>query len=313
MKLKKIKYIIAILLIFLPLSTQAFSIKHYSNMPVEGDFVLGPGKAELFLEPGEAQARELKITNRTGKTLNIKIEIEDFAGSENIPTQLLGDEKGPYSLKDFIYPEKDEFILAHGEKATLHIYIKIPEDAEPGGLYGAAIVRAEPINKNNSDSKGQIAIISRAATLFFVKVNGEIYEEGFLKSFSSNKKIYQKSPVEFSIIFENLGNVHLAPYAEIKIQNILDKTIDKIDISPWFVMPGFSRNRLIKWEKGATFGRYTAILNFNNGYNDTIEKITTNFWIIPIKAMATIFSIILALSIIIKWFFSKFKFELKRK
>jgi len=297
------------------LAANAFEITTYSNMPVEGDFVLGPGKVELFLAPGESASRDLKITNRTGEHINVIIELEDFVGDPDYSTKLLGEEKGPYSLRDYVKPEKDSFSLAHGEKAVLPVSITIPEDAEPGGLYGAVIVRVEPESASQADEQekvqGQISIISRLATLFFVRVRGETQEEGFLKTFATDKKFYQQGPVDFSIIYENKGNVHLDPYADIEIKNIMGKKIDEVEVLPWFVMPGFSRNRIISWNKNFAFGRYTAHVSLNRGYDNIVDEAEVSFWVIPMKVLVIGILIILFISFVIWWFGSRF--ELKRR
>ena len=304
-----------LLTIILPSTVYAFDISTFTNMPVEGDFVLGPGKIELYLSPGESVVRNLKITNRSGRNLNVKMEIEDFTGDNNISTKLLGEEKGVFSLKDFIKPERESFSLAHGERATMPITISIPETAEPGGLYGATIVRAVPEKSKSEEEEeqinGQIAIVPRLATLFFIRVRGDVNESGYLKSFSSNKKIYNNGPIDFSIIYQNDGSVHLDPYADIEIKNILGKTVDKLDVYPWFVMPGFSRDRIISWDKSFGLGRYTANISLNRGYGEISDEAKVSFWIIPIKAIAIGFSIIIFFALFIFWFSNKF--ELKKK
>jgi len=319
MKLFRLKKIIqgGIILLFfvMPFIAQAIEIQNYDNMPVEGDFVLGPGKIELFLDPGESITRDLKITNRTGRMLTINIDIEDFTGDPNYSTQLLGDEQGPYSLRDYIKPEISEFNLSHGERASLPVTISIPEDASPGGLYGATIARVSPASEQEEKiadgATGNVGIVSRLATLFFVRVKGDINESGYLKSFTTDKKFYKQGPVNFSIVYENTGSVHLNPYATIEIKNITGKKIDTVDVAPYFVMPGFIRNRSVDWHKKLAFGRYTAIASVNRGYNNLVDEAKITFWIIPLKVIIISLSVILLLAVLIWWFSSKF--EVKRK
>jgi len=296
-------------------TVSAFEITKYENMPVEGDLVLGPGKSELFLSPGEVGVKELKITNRTGNPLQISVDIEDFTGDNLNSTKLLGNDRGPYSLRDYIKPEKSNFILAHGEKANLIVDINIPKDAEPGGLYGAAIIRADKVIQNNPDgkvegTKGQVSLSTRLASLFFVRIKGDAKEEGQLKSFLTDKKFYQNGNVNFSILYENTGRVHLNPYATIEITNLLGKKIDSLDVAPWFVMPGFSRDRTVQWNKTLALGRYTATLKLNKGYGDNITEAKTTFYIIPLKIVLIGLGSIIILAILIVWFSSKF--ELKK-
>lgn len=298
-----------------PIAASALEITALSNVPVEGDFVLGPGKVELFLEPGETVTRELNVTNRSGKPLKVSLDIEDFTGDSVNSTLLLGDEKGPYSLKDFLAPEEKSFTLAHGEKANLPVTISLPADTEPGGRYGAVIVRVEPEALNgeeiSNEAQGQVALVSRLATLFFIRVKGETKEDGALKTFTTDKKFYQKGPVNFSVVYENKGSVHLNPYANIEIKNAFGKKIDNLEVRPYFVMPGFTREKQASWQRGLALGRYTATISLNRGYANLTDEVQVSFWIIPLKFILIAAGVIFFIALIAWLFLSKF--ELKRK
>lgn len=295
----------------------AYQIEDLTAIPIENDFVLGPGKIELLVNSGDEYIRELLITNRLGRTMNFKIEIEDFKGSRNPQevTILLGQERGPYSLKDYLKPEITEFVLAHGQRMILPIKISIPIDAEPGGLYGTVLVSAysslTPEEIEKEKTKGQISIISRLGTLFFIKVKGEVVENGFLKDFKTDKKFYGKGPISFELFFENNGNVHLTPYGIIEIYNLLGKKIEEIKLDPWFVLPDSLRMREMKWNKNFLFGRYTALASVNRGYQDIIDQKSIEFWVIPWKILLVG---LIGLFLII-WFFVWIvkHFEIKRK
>jgi len=282
----------------------AYQIEDLTDVPVANDFVLGVGKIELWLDPGEKYTRELYITNRIGETMDFKVEIEDFKGSRD-PKEaviLLGEEKGPYSLKDYLTPEITEFTLSHGQRMILPVEISIPPDAEPGGLYGSILVSAHPIltpaEVEELKAKGQIKLVSRLSSLFFIRVKGEAKEDGLLKDFKIEKKYYEKGPIPFQILFENNGNVHLAPYGVIEIYNILGKKVDEIELDTWFALPDSLRLREVKWERGLLFGKYTALTSINRGYQDIIDQKAVEFWVIPWKI---ILAGILAIGLIV-WF-----------
>jgi hypothetical protein len=295
----------------------AYQIQDLVEVPVKGDFVLGPGKTELWLGPGEKAIKELLITNRLGRTMTFKIELEDFTGSYNPerPVVLLGREKGPYSLKEYLKPEITEFTLSHGQRMILPVEISIPADAEPGGLYGAVLVSTTlPELKTEVEkekAKGQIGIITRLGTLFFIRIKGEVLESGSLKSFKVLKKYYETGPVNFELLFENTGNVHLMPYGVIEIKNLFGKKVDKVQIDPYFAMPDSLRAREVKWDRKLAFGKYTALLSLNRGYKDLIDQASASFWVMPWKiilgGMVSFFLII--------WFFwwVATHFEIKRK
>lgn len=300
-------------------SVFAFEIESLPNVLVTKDFTLGPGKIEVFLNPGEEEIRNLQITNRLGKTMNFNVEIEDFEGSLTGETAviLLGGKRGPYSLRDYLHPEVLKFQLAHGERMNLPIKISIPKDMEPGGLYGSVLIVSSPLEPDleteQGKTKGQVKLVARIGSLFFVRIKGDVQEQGELEKFDTlnSKRFYQKGPIDFSIFYRNQGNVHLNPYGTIEIKNILNKKIGEIITNPYFAMPKSLRYREVKWERGLALGRYTAVLSLNRGYQDIIDTAKVSFWIIPWKILLIVAVIFFLLILFIWWFVGHF--EIKKK
>ncbi len=302
----------------LPLKAKAYTIEDLGLIgDPPGDFVLGPGKTELLMEPGEKTARELYISNRLGERMKFKVEIEDFAGSMNPETTvvLLGDQRGPYSLKDYIKPELEEFVLEHGERIKMEVEISVPEDAEPGGRYGSLLVKSVPPGPDLKEEKDKavpgVKIISRLGTLFFVRVKGEVEEKGFLKDFKTSKEFYEKGPVPFELLFENQGSVHLTPYGKIEIKNFLDKKIDEIQLDAWFAMPGSLRSRKVEWQRELLFGRYIATVEVSRGYGEDVDKKSVAFWVIPWKLILAGIAALILIILFLRWIFGHF--EIRRK
>jgi len=295
----------------------AYQVEDLNISPGDNDFVLGPGKVELWVEPGEKIIKEFTITNRLGKTMDFKIGIEDMKGSRD-PEEtvvLLGEEKGPYSLKDYIKPELTEFTLNHGQRMILPVEISIPPDAEPGGLYGSMLVSTSPPQVEGGieggKAKGQISLISRLGTLFFIRVKGEAREEGSLKDFTVEKSLYEKGSIPLNILYENNGDVHLNPYGVIEIRNILGRKIDEIEVDPYFTMPDSVRLREVKWDRELLFGKYTASLSLNRGYQDKIDQKSISFWVVPWKIILSGLSGIIVMVSLLVWIVSRF--EIRRK
>jgi hypothetical protein len=294
---------------------KAYVIEDLVNVENMNDFMLSPAKVEIFLNPGDKTTKQLQITNRLGRDLEISLEVEDFTGSK-VPNEalvLLGDKKGPYSLKDYITTEINDFVLSHGQRMILPVEISVPQDAETGGLYGSLLVSGKLAKEDDQQDASGTEIVTRLGTLFFVKVGGNELESGDLKKFGTmlGDKFFQKGPISFEVLFENSGNVHLLPYGVIEITNMFGKTSSQIVIDPWFVMPDSLRAREIIWDDGSLFGRYTAHLQLNRGYGNVIDEAKVNFWVIPWKMF------ILAIIILILLVFGAYqlfrKFEIKRK
>lgn len=321
--MKKIKYLFfttffALTMFLFPQNIAKAYIIEQLNFQNEGDIVVGPGKTEVWLSPGDSFSKEILISNRSGMDKIFKIDVEDFQASQNADQtlQFLGNESSPYSLKNYVKPETSEIILHHGERLRLPVAISIPKDAEPGGLYGAVMVSAFNVEKESAQIEGGQAgttmkVVTRVASLFFVRIKGEVVEGGILQNLTTGKQFYEQGPVVFKITSQNTGNVHLSPYGIVEVKNMLGAKIDQVEIDPWFVMPKSSRTREIKWNTNFLLGRYTATLSMNRGYDDIIDTKTVNFWVIPWKMV----SIILIGLILIIWFFVwvASHFELKKK
>lgn len=289
------------------------------EMAAQNDFVVEPGKTEIFVNPGESVTKNITITNRIGKTVKFKLTTEDMIGTNDSqsPIKLLGDEKGPYSLKNFIQPEISEFELGLGERITIPVKVSIPIDAEPRGYYGALIVSNEPEVLGESqakDTEGKARLVSRIGSLFLLRINGEGKESGSLESFKiigPSKAFYENRPKGFEISFKNTGNVHLVPHGKIIIRNILGKDVGEVPVDAYFSLPDSIRYREVLWGDGTGFGRYTANLSLYPGFGNDNQIASISFWIIPWKILvATFVGLIILISFI---YYIVTRFELKKK
>ncbi len=285
---------------------------------VIGDFVVGPGKVDLTIEPGETVVTEMIVTNRTGTPHRFNVTVEDAQGSQDSRTAivLLGDDRGPYSMKDYVSVPHPSFILEHNERARIPVTISLPTNAEPGGLYGSVLIDTVAIDGKPGDTAGtapQSAIIARIGTLFFITIPGGIEKDGEMKDFSAVPKqiFYQESPINFGVLYENRGSIHLAPYGELRIQNIFNEEVGYVQLDPWFVLPQSLRLREISWERDFMFGRYTATAYINRSYEDIIDEKSFVFWVLPWKPLALTFAVLFAVFFIFRTFFRNFEFKRK--
>jgi hypothetical protein len=261
--------------------------KKSTNVELTGDYVLSPAKIEVELEAGETATRTILIRNRDQETVDFELDIEDFKGSTSSEKSvvLLGEDVGPYSLKDYVDPEVGEFSLEPGEEIILPVQIAIPEDAEPGGLYGSVLVK----NKPDPQASGA-QTISRIGSLLFVRVEGEVTEAGSLQKLSlarENRPFYTSGPFSFNLVYENTGSVHARPYGGITVYNTLGNPVQEFEIEPYFALPNSQRYRTVKWEQEVLFGRYKAVLELNRGFGENIvDTKTITFWVLPWKWIA---------------------------
>jgi hypothetical protein len=286
---------------------------------VVGDFVVGPGKFEAIIQPGKSNTMEMILTNRTGYDRRFNLEIEDATGSSDGSDSviLLGDDRGPYSIKDYIILPAKSFDLKQGERARVPVTIAIPADAEPAGFYGSVLVTTTSLKPEEEENQTGAAvrspIVQRIGVLFFVTVPGDSIHEGSLKEFSTipKKKWFEKGPINFSITYENTGVAHLNPYGELRVINMFGEEVGYRELQPWFVLPKAVRLMDVSWNRDMLYGKYTATLYLNRGYDDIIDESSVVFWVIPWKFLLLILGGLFMTLFLIRSFFRKFEFKRK--
>ena len=285
---------------------------------VFSDFVIGPGRFEVELAPGESQTVELLVSNRMGDGRVFSFNTEDMTGSDtgDRTVVLLGDQEGPYTLRDYISVPHERFYLEHGERARVPVTISLPPDAEPGGRYGTLLtsIVSNPAEVDaGSGARPGSAIISRLGTLFFVTTPGDIDRDAELLNFATinNQKFFGSAPISFLVEMENYGTVHTTPYGIVRITNILGEQVGSVELQPWFVMPQSVRTREISWEPDFLIGRYTATIELNRGYDDIVDEISFTFWVIPWKLVTIVFVGLFVFFLLLRAFMSRFEFKRK--
>ncbi len=300
-----------------------YSIEELSIAPgaaSPSDFVVGPGKTELTIKPGESRVAEIIVTNRTGSLREFIFEIEDTSGSNNIdtPIVLLGNERGPYTLKDYISLPKMRIELENNKRARIPVTITIPADAEPGGRYGSVLVTT--VSKDTELNAGGGAapssvIVSRLATLFFITIPGDTAIDAKLQGISTvpEKLFFTESPINFQILFENKGDLHLTPYGELRVHNFIGEEVGFVELDPWFAMPKSLRTREVEWNRELLIGRYTATAQINRGYDDIVDEASVSFWVLPWRVIVVTFVTLFVLFLSIRFIARNVEFKMKKK
>lgn len=280
---------------------------------VFSDFVVGPGKIELTLNPGESKTIDVTLANRMGDDRIFDLVVEDMKGSDN-PEQtvvLLGDDRGPYSLRDYFSVPEWSFMLPHAQKAHIPVTVTMPADVEPGGYYGSVLFTTTS-KPNENKAQGAAAIVSRIGVLFFVTVPGAGNYDGELESFSAKSKYFTEGPIPFQMLFRNRGNMNLNPSGEIVVRNMIGTQIDTIEVEPWFALPGSLRLREVEWNRAALMGRYTAEATIKRDYEDRVDRMAFTFWVIPVVPVTVAVLGLFVLFFIIRFFATNFEFKRKQ-
>jgi len=280
-----------------------------------------PPLFQLTIAPGEFWSSEIKLINTNPYDLELYATVMNFEakgeGGKGSFSPLVNEDvndpkKSTYSLGSWIEISKKPIFIRSGETVRIPFSVKIPKNAEPGGHYAAILVGTSPQEENGNGPL--VKVSSFVSSLLFVRIEGDIVENGRIREFSTKKSFYQNSESDFVLRFENLGNVHLKPQGDIVIYNMWGKERGKIDINQKSnfgnVLPNQTRKFEFSWrgeDNIFEIGRYSAISTLAYG-EDGRKNISakTYFWVVPIVPVFTVLGILGFLLLIIVWFIKRY-------
>jgi len=254
-----------------------------------------PPLFQLNIGPGEFWASSVKVVNTNPYDLILYASVMNFAvrgeggGGKFIPVIKDDPEIALSSLAQWVEVSGEPIFVPKEQSVDIPFSVRIPEDAPPGGHYAAILVGTRPGVKTEGESVVQVS--SFVSSLFFVRVAGDVREEGQIREFLTEKEFYQKPDVMLILRFENTGNVHLQPQGDITIYNMWGKERGKILINQKTnfgnVLPESIRKFVFTW-KGENnpfeVGRYKAVatLSFGQEIRQNVFR-TTYFWVVPLQ------------------------------
>jgi hypothetical protein len=270
---------------------------------------ISPVKVEEIVEPGQIFEGKLKVTNESNIDKKFFVYLKDFkAGDENGSPVIIapGSEEG-YYLASWIDITSVGIDFKAGEEKLIPYSVKIPDDAGPGGYFGGVYFGTEPpkLSLDGGDQGAGMSVAQQAGCLLLLRVKGEVYEEAFIREFTTDKKYYSAPfDVNFSVRVENKGNVHIKPYGAIRITDMFgrEKKSVMINSERGNVLPKSIRRFTGDWGGKYGFGKYTVELGLTYGQSEKsggqgMQSMVAyqSFWIIPWKIIGPFLIAILVL------------------
>lgn len=299
-KLKDLLNLLSLISLFFPFVANALTIS--------------PPLKEFLVDPGTTVNGQVLIKNDEKQNLQITLTTQNFeAGGEKGEPRfidLAGD------LASWISFGQKEFVLAPRRAKEIRYGISIPVDAPPGGHFSGILINAKSAEDAISESGAQVE--NQLASLILLKVSGNVVEEGKLKEFfvirqpptGGVDRNDNRERAEFSIRFENLGNVFLKPYGTIRIKNWFGKQIAELGVNDLGsnVLPKSGRRFDVTWEDNDArsgvrkifFGKYTADLEVFYGAENKKEIASLQFWLMNREGVIAASAIVL-ITVLVVW------------
>jgi len=296
----KIKLVVLVLLLF-----ASFGFVEASGIRIT------PHRIEKNVDPGDVVEAYVSVTNTYTSPQEFYSYLGDFGPRGEAGDIILypAGTRDEISIASWVDISPGPFHMQPGERKDIRVNFRVPDDIGPGGYYGAIIFGPEPPKADPVEGGAVVTMAHQAGVLALLNVTGGATEDARVREFSVDKNFYSTPfDVNFRVRIENLGNIHIKPAGNIRIDNMLGERVDsvKVNYQGGNILPGGTRRFNSVWRGDLGFGRYTAnlVLTFGTppaegGLGMRTITATSTFWIFPWDIIIpSLFGLVLFISLL---------------
>jgi hypothetical protein len=256
---------------------------------------IAPARFEVTTDPGTDVGGTVTLLNDQDAPITFYTSYENFvAGDDNSGTpKFIGGDTGLATWME----SPAEISLAPGEVQKVDFTIHVPQDATPGGYFGAIFWNTVP------PSGGQVSIGAKVGMLVLLSVSGDITEGGGITAFdrAGHGFFYTALPINFSYTFRNDGSDRVQPSGTLSIRDTVFLRAKQLDANSakGNVLPASERSFALNWSKHSqsapqgffkavgyewrnfALGLYTAKLSLTYGPSALQTHQTLRFFVLP--------------------------------
>jgi len=279
----------------------------------QGSVVLSvsPTLFDMTAGPTQEWSSTIRVINANEFPLQIYTDIVNFEptgeSGQGSLVPVMTDQVDGATLAQWITIDQEAVLIPAEQTVSIPFTITVPEEAPPGGHFAAILIGTRSFG--DSPGAAQVETSQVVTSLVFLRVAGDIVEAGQIRDFTTSRLITESPEMDFSIRFENTGNVHLQPQGNITITNMWGKERGVLPINQnsqfGNVLPESIRQYTFSWAGDWSFadiGKYSAELTL--GYGDQRTQFANSaatFWVIPWRALLLVLVIVGGLIWCIIW------------
>lgn len=282
------------------------------------DVTVSPSFFEFREQPGGVIKEKIRLRNNTSAPVAVRLGI----------TKLSTDESGQLNLSDvaaddetvrWITYDSPRLVAQPREWTDIPFTLTIPPEAAFGYYWALTVNQDTP---QSITEEPAATIRGAAAVPILLRVDREgASVEGSITSFKSNQGFYEYLPTDFSLTFQNNGNVHIKPRGNVFITDWRGKEVGRLEVNEdrGNILPNAPRTFTTTWndsfivvadkmEDGKPvldkdgkvqkkleyrfdkildlrMGKYTAkaIMVVSGDQRDIPYEVITSFWVFPWK------------------------------
>jgi hypothetical protein len=261
-----------------------------------------PPLFQLSAVPGDIWQSSIKVVNGNSYPLTIYTEVVNFTATGETGqgkfTPIFTDNNEKSTLANWINISNAPRTIPPEHTEEISFFVEVPKNAPPGGHYAAILVSTE--QPKEGSEKLAVTTSQTVTSLFFVRIEGDVHEEATIREFRATDSLVPTTNAEFSLRFENKGNVHLQPRGNIIITNMwgTERGVIPVNYQTQYgnVLPSSIRDFKFSWNSEfriSDVGRYKAEATLAYGANGIQSTAATAyFWVIPVKATLVTLAVI---------------------
>jgi len=288
-----------------------FLIPSFSFAQTSQILSVTPPLFQLSMLPGDVWQSTIKVVNGNNYPISVYAEVVNFQATGErgqgkfIPIISGEENQENTTLAEWIEINRGPFQILPEQAREIPFFVVLPDDAPPGGHYAAVLITTQA-----PDGGSMAVVTSQSVTsLFFVRVEGDVQESGSIREFRTLKSFAEIPKAEFSLRFENKGNVHLQPRGNIVITNMwgTERGVIPVNYQTNFgnVLPKSIRDYRFSWESDfniSDIGRYKAEVTLVYGDREVRNEFAVAyFWVIPLKGTLITLSVLALFIVLITW------------
>ncbi|MCK5027580.1 MAG: hypothetical protein KAS07_04120, partial [Candidatus Pacebacteria bacterium] len=219
-----------------------------------------PSTFEDVVDPGDIYSSVVKVKNETNSPQTYYVSVRDVVDMTpgGRPIFAPAGEYAILGIADWMTVPGEAIEIKAKQTIEISFTIEVPENASPGNHIGGIFIgpKAEKPDEIGTGIGFQLVPIVN------MQISGDLIEEAKLIGISTNKLIYGKPEVNFTVTVENVGNVAVRPRGPIEIESMFGEEIGAIVINEnaGLIPPYTKRVYEATWvgEGKIFFGRFVA-------------------------------------------------------
>lgn len=305
-------------IIVIPIVTLVVVFSFAQTLHAQGSVSLSvtPTLFDVSVDPGQVWSSSVRVINPNDAPLTVFAEPVNFtsSGERGLSSfyRLDESERVGATLPEWFDLDQTSITIEPQGTGRLPFTVWVPEDAAPGGQYAALLVSTQP--PPGSDGGSQVRTTQAVSSLFFMRVSGDVHEQGRVRSFTASKRIVEQPQNEFVLRFENQGTVHLQPQGTITIYNMWGQERGEVPVNQGtqlgIVLPEDIRTFSFGWEGAFSLldiGRYRAEVTLAYGAEQrSFTTAETTFWVIPIMGLLTVLGSLALIILTVVWLIRRY-------